>query len=365
MIAGLEAISGGTVEIGNRTVNDIHPKDRDIAMVFQNYALYPHMTVYKNLAFALALRKTPREEIQRRVAEAARILGIEDYLERKPKQLSGGQRQRVALGRAIVRDPAVFLFDEPLSNLDAKLRATTRTEIKALHQRLKTTTIYVTHDQEEAMTLGDRIVVMSAGRDTGVVEQVDSPLNIFRRPVNRFVGAFLGSPPMNFIEGTLQREQHSGLIRFHNQHDDIDVTFAAAATPRLEQHLEQPIALGIRPASLSEHPHPPAANPEQNTGSANTIRIRADIIEPLGRSVDISSTLPSGAHFIARIDPRTDPAKDFKVGETLNLNMDMQHVHVFAPGDFGENLLHPPDPATIPTPDLVPAGPATPQHAAN
>ena len=209
MIAGLEEITEGTISIDGRVVNNVHPKDRDIAMVFQNYALYPHMTVYKNMAFGLMLRKLPREEIRRRVGEAADMLGIRDLLERKPKQLSGGQRQRVALGRAIVREPKVFLFDEPLSNLDAKLRVVTRTEIKKLHQRIRTTTIYVTHDQEEAMTLGDRIVVMSSGRGVGRVEQVDTPLNVYRRPRNRFVGAFLGRTPMNFIEGRLVEESGS------------------------------------------------------------------------------------------------------------------------------------------------------------
>ena len=192
LIAGLEEDFTGTITIGDRVVNDVHPKDRDIAMVFQNYALYPHMSVYKNMAFALKLRKVPKAEIDRRVREAARILNIETLLERKPGQLSGGQRQRVALGRAIVREPKAFLFDEPLSNLDAKLRVSTRAELKALHLRLRTTTIYVTHDQEEAMTLGDRIVVMAAG----LIQQVAPPLTVYRKPVNRFVASFVGTPPI-------------------------------------------------------------------------------------------------------------------------------------------------------------------------
>ena len=199
MIAGLEDIDGGRISIGGKVVNEVHPRDRDIAMVFQNYALYPHMTVGKNMAFALKMRKVPKAEIARRVGDAARILGIEELLDRKPRQLSGGQRQRVAVGRAIVREPKAFLFDEPLSNLDAKLRVATRAELKALHQRLKTTTVYVTHDQEEAMTLGDRIVVMSKG----VILQVGPPLEVYRKPVNRFVASFIGSPPMNFIDGRL------------------------------------------------------------------------------------------------------------------------------------------------------------------
>src|SRR5579884_1229741 len=202
MIAGLEAITEGDLYIGDRRVNDVAPKDRDIAMVFQNYALYPHMTVYDNMAFGLRLRKYPRAEIDRRVKEAAEMLGIQDLLNRKPKQLSGGQRQRVALGRAIVREPQVFLMDEPLSNLDAKLRVQTRAEIKKLHARLQTTTIYVTHDQVEAMTMGDRIVVMK----DGVVQQVDTPLNLYEKPANLFVAGFIGSPAMNFVEVKLAKQ---------------------------------------------------------------------------------------------------------------------------------------------------------------
>src|SRR5450432_3942374 len=200
MVAGLEEISEGTIRIGERVVNDVPPKDRDIAMVFQNYALYPHMSVYKNMAFGLKLRGMPKAQIQQRVAQAAKILDIEHLLERKPKALSGGQRQRVAVGRAIVREPAAFLFDEPLSNLDAKLRVTTRAELKRLHQRLKTTTIYVTHDQEEAMTLGDRIVVMK----DGLIQQADTPLRTYNYPNNRFVAGFIGMPPMNFFDGTIK-----------------------------------------------------------------------------------------------------------------------------------------------------------------
>src|SRR5947207_12189910 len=199
MVAGLEEITGGTIRIGERVVNDVPPKDRDIAMVFQNYALYPHMTVYKNMAFGLKLRGMPKKQIEQRVMEAAKILDIQHLLDRKPKALSGGQRQRVAVGRAIVREPAAFLFDEPLSNLDAKLRVTTRAELKRLHQRLKTTTIYVTHDQEEAMTLGDRIVVMKDGK----IQQADTSLVTYNFPVNRFVAGFIGMPPMNFFDGRL------------------------------------------------------------------------------------------------------------------------------------------------------------------
>src|SRR5688500_18760971 len=208
MVAGLEEITDGVIRIGDRIVNDVPPKNRDIAMVFQNYALYPHMTVYRNMAFGLKLRKMPKAQIHQRVMEAAKILDIEHLLERKPKALSGGQRQRVAVGRAIVREPAAFLFDEPLSNLDAKLRVTTRAELKRLHRRLKTTTIYVTHDQEEAMTLGDRIVVMK----DGLIQQSDTPLKTYNEPANRFVAGFIGMPPMNFFDGTLASE--SGRLRF-------------------------------------------------------------------------------------------------------------------------------------------------------
>src|SRR5438128_816845 len=208
MVAGLEEISEGVIRIGDKVVNDIPPKNRDIAMVFQNYALYPHMTVYKNMAFALKLRGLPKDQINQRVIEAAKILDIEHLLERKPKALSGGQRQRVAVGRAIVREPAAFLFDEPLSNLDAKLRVTTRAELKRLHHRLKTTTIYVTHDQEEAMTLGDRIVVMKEGK----IQQADTPLRTYNHPVNRFVAGFIGMPPMNFFDGQIR--ENSGQLAF-------------------------------------------------------------------------------------------------------------------------------------------------------
>src|SRR3712207_2957607 len=208
MLAGLEEISDGSIYIGDRRVNDVPPRDRDIAMVFQNYALYPHMSVYNNMAFGLKLRKMPKAEIHQRVTEAAKILNIVHLLDRKPKELSGGQRQRVAVGRAIVREPAAFLFDEPLSNLDAKLRVTTRAELKRLHHRLQTTTIYVTHDQEEAMTLGDRIVVMKDGK----IQQADTPLKTYSHPVNRFVAGFIGMPPMNFFDGRLL--QHEGQLMF-------------------------------------------------------------------------------------------------------------------------------------------------------
>jgi multiple sugar transport system ATP-binding protein len=324
MIAGLEAITEGTISIGERIVNEVHPKDRDIAMVFQNYALYPHMSVFKNMAFGLTLRKMPREEVKRRVDEAATILGIEHLLERKPKQLSGGQRQRVALGRAIVREPAVFLFDEPLSNLDAKLRVTTRTEIKRLHQRLKTTTVYVTHDQEEAMTLGDRIVVMSAGRGVGRIEQVDTPLNVYRRPVNRFVGAFLGRTPMNFVEGELVDE---GGVRFRRP-PDFDIPMLAEHQDRLRAHVGREVVLGVRPSAMAEQPA------GRNEGQA--ITLRTVLVEPLGRNIDVSCRSSEDQHIVARVDARDD----FPVDADVTFHLDMEHVHLFDPGEFGANLIH-------------------------
>ena len=242
MIAGLETISRGEISIGDRVVNDIQPKDRDIAMVFQSYALYPHKSVYKNISFSLERRKMPKSEIDKRVHEAAKILHIEHLLDRKPKALSGGQRQRVALGRAIVRDPAVFLFDEPLSNLDAKLRTQMRTEIALLHKRLGTTFIYVTHDQTEAMTMGDRIVVM----DSGIIQQTDTPENLYHRPKNIFVASFIGSPTMNFLEGTLEKNEDGFYIRVGN-----DIFETTNKTNKMQEHLDETVTLGIRPEDLS------------------------------------------------------------------------------------------------------------------
>ena len=242
MIAGLEEISDGEIKIGERVVNDVPPKDRDIAMVFQNYALYPHMTVYENLAFGLKLRKFPKAEIDKRVKEAADILGIGDYLDRKPKALSGGQRQRVAVGRAIVRKPAVFLFDEPLSNLDAKMRVQMRAEINKLHTRLGTTMIYVTHDQIEAMTMGDRICVMK----DGVIQQIDTPLNIYDKPANTFVAGFIGTPPMNIFKGTLVNE--GGKFVFKS--GPISVALPADRNIAIESYAGKDILFGIRPEDI-------------------------------------------------------------------------------------------------------------------
>ena len=245
MIAGLEEISKGELYIGDRLVNDVPPKDRDIAMVFQNYALYPHMTVYKNMAFGLELRKTPKDEIDKRVREAARVLDIEHLLDRKPKALSGGQRQRVALGRAMVRNPAVFLLYEPLSNLDAKLRTSMRTEIIKLHQKLGTTFIYVTHDQTEAMTMGDRIVVMK----DGLIQQVDTPQNLYDYPCNMFVGGFIGSPQMNFLDATLVKE---GSNYYVDLGGDKLLIAPEKVTSALDAYVGKAIKAGIRPEDIKD-----------------------------------------------------------------------------------------------------------------
>ncbi len=332
MVAGLEEISGGTITIDNKVVNEVAPKDRDIAMVFQNYALYPHMSVYKNMAFGLMLRKMPRTEVKQRVTDAAKLLGIEHLLERKPKALSGGQRQRVALGRAIVREPKVFLFDEPLSNLDAKLRVTTRTELKNLHNRLKTTTIYVTHDQEEAMTLGDRIVVMSGG----LIQQVDSPLHIYRKPVNRFVAAFLGAPPMNFIEGTLKRD--NGLA-FVSNVGNVRLNIPGRLADGASRYEGKPVVLGIRPIAMSEQPigkFAPPPGDRVGLPGGYTITLETHVVEPLGEKIDVSCSLPGAPDqkILARIDARDD----FQPGKPVILHLDFDHVHLFEPGEFGKNI---------------------------
>ena len=248
MIAGLEEISKGEMYIGDRLINDVPPKDRDIAMVFQNYALYPHMTVYKNMAFGLELRKTPKDEIEKRVREAAKILDIEHLLDRKPKALSGGQRQRVALGRAMVRNPAVFLLDEPLSNLDAKLRTSMRTEIIKLHQKLATTFIYVTHDQTEAMTMGDRIVVMK----DGVIQQVDTPQNLYDFPCNMFVAGFISSPQMNFLDATLNKE--GDVYSLDLSGDKIVLPKEKTADGKLDAYVGKAVKMGVRPEDIKDDP---------------------------------------------------------------------------------------------------------------
>ena len=269
MIAGLEEISDGEMYIGDRKVNDVAPKDRDIAMVFQNYALYPHMTVYKNMAFALKLRKTPKDEIDRKVHEAAKVLDIEHLLNRKPKQLSGGQRQRVALGRAMVRDPAVFLLDEPLSNLDAKLRTQMRTEIIKLHQKLDTTFVYVTHDQTEAMTMGDRIVVMKGGE----IQQADTPQTLYDHPCNLFVAGFIGSPQMNFMDAELGRDADGYKLTFADQ------SLHFAGSDALSEYVGKTVVFGIRPENL----HTSGEKFTQN--AAHTLTMHVDIAELMGAEI--------------------------------------------------------------------------------
>ncbi|MFZ4573731.1 MAG: ABC transporter ATP-binding protein [Phycisphaerales bacterium] len=317
MIAGLEDVSDGLIAIGERVVNDVHPKDRDIAMVFQNYALYPHMTVYKNMAFALKLRGLPTEQIDRRVRETAKTLGIEALLERKPKELSGGQKQRVAVGRAIVREPKAFLFDEPLSNLDAKLRVTTRAELKSMHQRLKTTTIYVTHDQEEAMTLGDRIVVMS----NGLIQQADAPLTVYQRPANRFVAGFIGTPPMNFFDGAVAIEGDRAVFTEESGGGGMRVVFHGARAQALRAHANKPVVLGMRPTNLRE-------------AADGQVSVTVKVVEPLGDAMDVSFSTPTCLHAVARLPARAGLAP----GQVLRLSPDADHAHVFEQGEFGKTL---------------------------
>ncbi len=310
MIAGLEEITGGEISIDGRVVNDVPPKDRDIAMVFQNYALYPHMTVYQNMAFGLKLRKYPKDEIEARVQEAAEILGIQELLERKPKALSGGQRQRVAVGRAIVRKPKVFLFDEPLSNLDAKLRVQMRAEISKLHTQLEATMVYVTHDQTEAMTMGDRIVVM---RD-GLIHQIDEPLRLYNKPVNQFVAGFIGSPSMNFVRGKLT-SSGSGATFDEGQ---LQIALSATQADQLRDHFDQEVTLGIRPEDIHD--------PDTIGRNVETVEIEAkvEVVEPMGNEVFLNLTTGKTA-LVARVDPLYMP----RVGQTVKLAIEMEKAHFF------------------------------------
>jgi multiple sugar transport system ATP-binding protein len=304
MVAGLEEVSSGEIRIGDKVVNDLPPMDRDIAMVFQNYALYPHKTVYDNMAFGLQMRGYPKDEVKKRVQEAAEILGIEVLLERKPRQLSGGQRQRVAVGRAIVRHPEVFLFDEPLSNLDAKLRVQMRVELKRLHERLETTAIYVTHDQVEAMTLGDRVVVMKDGR----VQQIGEPLELYGRPANRFVAGFIGSPAMNFVDvgitaanGALWAEAQGLRVRVPDR-----IGFRAGGQ----------VTLGVRPEALRL----------ANGADDYSFPTEVDVVEPLGNEI-LLNFRAGGVAMVARVDPGT------RVGahESVRFALDPARVHFFDP----------------------------------
>jgi multiple sugar transport system ATP-binding protein len=313
LIAGLEELSDGNIYIGDDLVNDIAPKDRDIAMVFQSYALYPHMSVYDNLAFGLKLRKTPKTEIERRVQEAGGILGIEHLLDRKPKQLSGGQRQRVAVGRAIVREPAVFLFDEPLSNLDAKLRVQTRAEISKLHKRLATTFIYVTHDQVEAMTMASRIAVMK----DGLLQQVDSPQNLYDHPSNIFVAGFIGSPSMNFFDCTIvesdgKMEMNAGGFR-------LDVPAEKAA--EWKEHSGKEVIFGIRPEDIHSKAFAPPHILESDMAAT------VDVTELMGNEIFLYCLSADNKQFISRVDPRVRVAS----GEDIELAVNMDNAHIFDP----------------------------------
>ena len=310
MIAGLEEISSGKVYIGNKLVNDVPPKDRDIAMVFQNYALYPHMTVFQNMAFALKLRKYPKAEIETRVNDAAEILGIKKLLNRKPKELSGGQRQRVALGRAIVRKPLVFLFDEPLSNLDAKLRVQMRTEIKKLHQLLQATIVYVTHDQTEALTMGDRIVVVKDGQ----IQQVADPIALYDHPLNKFVASFIGSPPMNFLNGSIVALDN----KLYFQNGPFKVRVSDSMLAKIMPYASKEIVMGIRSEDIYDKLFASEASPD------NTVRATCEVVEPMGAEAYLY--LRCGANtFIARVSGHVRPG----VNQDLDLVLDMGKAHFF------------------------------------
>jgi multiple sugar transport system ATP-binding protein len=322
-VAGLEDVTGGTIHIGDLLVNDVPPKDRDIAMVFQNYALYPHMTVFENMAFALKLRSVSRDAIRQKVEKAARILSIEHILDRKPKTLSGGQRQRVAVGRAIVREPKCFLFDEPLSNLDAKLRVEMRAEIKRIHLELKSTTIYVTHDQEEAMTLGDRVVVMK----DGIIQQCGAPLEVYQRPVNRFVAGFVGMPPMNFLEGTIAAD--GDLLWFDEGTGKIAVP--AWARSALGAKVGAKVVLGVRPQAISDTPHA--------TGSeSSSLEMKVGVVELLGDKMAVYVSTANHAHVIAHLDAHGG----IRPGETIRMYLDPNRLQFFEADSAGGLLASPP-----------------------
>jgi multiple sugar transport system ATP-binding protein len=312
MIAGLEEITDGEISIGGEVVNDLPPKDRDIAMVFQNYALYPHMTVAENMSFGLKLRKFPKAEIKQRVDNAARILDITELLARRPKQLSGGQRQRVAMGRAIVRNPKVFLFDEPLSNLDAKLRVQMRTEIKRVHQKVKTTTVYVTHDQVEAMTLADRVVVMHQGK----IEQIGTPNELYHHPKTRFVAGFIGSPAMNFIPAQLEGNGAGLRLRLS---DKLSFMVPADRNARLQSYAGKEIIFGLRPEHITE-----TRGRENGTGQEFSITL--DVVEPMGMETMVFFKI-DGTEICGRVEPSAAKAS----GETMQLRANLDHMHLIDP----------------------------------
>jgi len=317
MIAGLEEITSGSISIDGRVINNVLPKDRDIAMVFQNYALYPHMSVYDNLAFGLKLRKFPRQDIDQRVREAAGILGIEKLLDRKPRALSGGQRQRVAVGRAIVRKPKVFLFDEPLSNLDAKMRVSMRTEIAKLHGRLNATMIYVTHDQVEAMTMGDRICVMKDGD----IMQVATPLELYNRPANMFVAGFIGSPPMNFLHGWLKSAGNHLVFEEKNEAGKaVRITLDDQLSRRGHALIDKPVVFGVRPEDVID-----ATN--GGTDPQRTCSVAVEVSEPMGHETNLY--LATGAHsFIARVRS----SDRFEANQPVQVSFNLDNAHLFDPG---------------------------------
>jgi multiple sugar transport system ATP-binding protein len=312
MIAGLEEVTSGDICIGGEVVNDLPPKDRDIAMVFQNYALYPHMTAFENMSFGLKLRKFPKDEIRQRVEQAARILDITELLERRPKALSGGQRQRVAMGRAIVRNPKVFLFDEPLSNLDAKLRVQMRTEIKRVHQKVKTTTVYVTHDQVEAMTLADRVVVMNNGQ----IEQIGPPQELYHHPRTRFVAGFIGSPAMNFIPCRLDSNGAGLIARISNA---ISLPVPSARTARYQAVIGKELILGLRPEHITE-PR------DMSRGGVAEFSAPLDVVEPMGMETMVFFTV-DGTEVCGRVEPTSAG----EVGATMRLHANMEQMHLIDP----------------------------------
>jgi len=310
LLAGLEEITSGTIKIEDRVVNDVAPKDRDIAMVFQSYALYPHLSVFENMAFGLKLRKTPRDEIKRRVNQAADTLGIQELLQRKPRQLSGGQRQRVALGRAIVREPKVFLFDEPLSNLDAKLRVQMRAEIQKLHQRLRTTFIYVTHDQTEAMTMATRIAVINRGK----LQQLDTPQNLYDHPRNLFVAGFIGSPAMNFFPAKLRQDGDKTMV----DAGDFAVQVPSARAGKYKTHAGKSVIFGIRPENVHDADFAPSNIHGERVAS------KVDVTELMGNETLLY--LVNGKNtFVARVDPRSK----LQVGSQTQVVFDMDTIHIF------------------------------------
>lgn len=311
MIAGLEPVTSGTISIGGRVVNRVPPRDRDVAMVFQNYALYPHMTVFDNMAFGLKLRKYPKKKIAERVSQAAEILGIGDILERRPKQLSGGQQQRVAVGRAIVCKPQVFLFDEPLSNLDAKLRVQMRTEVTKLHRSLDATMVYVTHDQVEAMTMGDRIVVMHEGH----IQQIDAPLALYNHPANTFVAGFIGNPSMNLVRGRIDCDNG---LRFVSAAGGLSVTLETAMRDNLRDYAGKEVILGIRPEDLY------VAGSAYVPNTTINVSLQLVLVEPMGNEVFVYARLEETL-LVARVSPRLLPSP----GETIRLSVDLAKLHFF------------------------------------